>query len=808
MRNTDKRLFAVLFILLFSTLYTMADMALPVKKLIQLTDGTQTEATLRGDEHLHFYETADGRLALPFMGPVCRWAEVDEVNRLWTEQAAPARREAMRKLPHGMAKSRQKSSPFVGTKRGLVVLVNFQDVAFKTPAPKSAFNDLFNKEGYNQDGNTGSVHDFFYAQSYGQFDFQFDVVGPVNLSRGMSYYGGDQDERHDVNAGDMVVESCKQLDQYVDFSQYDWDGDGEVDMVFFVYAGYGQNSGAPEETIWPHQWSVANSKLTLDGVSIATYACSPELSGISGTQMRGVGTPCHEFTHCFGIRDHYDTQYSGNTGTGDWDIMASGDHLGEGHTPCGYNAFERWCIGWMDLPELSSKTYVSQMKPLDANPEAYVICNDYNRNEYYIVENRQQQGWDASLRGHGMLVFHVDYDPYYWYSNRVNSGDRQHFSIIAADGTPCASYEGDPFPGKTGKTQLTDTTFPKAEVFTPGPDGYAYMGKPLTDIEEQDGLISFAFMRDALPIPVLNDPDILSPSSFTLSWEPVEGATSYTIQMIEKPKPFDTPEEACIVDERFAKCYSKSAGINNIAKTLDKYTVTPGWTGAQLYTSPFLLKMGKGNSLGSITTPQFDTPLADDLTIVFTVKPYTAGTELKTYLKILVGDRTLSASLKTKEEHAFLVRASDVDGPFSISLEPQAAAYLSRFSIYDGYFDGSQVGVEDDEEEEDENQESSPAHVRRNARTVTEYTTTEPSYTFSDLVSTSTFYVMVKAHTELGSSKWSKQIEVKPGTNDDALTPVFARPANHLWYDLQGRPTVAPTRSGFYIKDGKKIFCQ
>lgn len=805
MRNTDKRCLAVLFVLLFSTFYAMADMARPVKKLIQMTDGTQVEATLRGDEHLHFYETADGRLALPFMGPVCRWAEVDEVNRLWTEQAAPARREAMRRLPAPRTNDRRKASRYTGTKRGLVVLVNFQDVALQTPAPKSAFNDLFNKEGYNENGNTGSVHDFFLAQSYGKFDFQFDVVGPVTLSRPMSYYGGDQGERNDVNAKEMVLESCQLLDPYVDFSQYDWDGDGEVEMIFFLYAGYAQSSGAPDETIWPHKFSVADRKQKHDGVTIGTYACSSELSGITGNKMCGIGTPCHEFTHCFGIMDHYDTQYSGQVGTGDWDIMASGNNLGGGYTPCGYNAYERWSIGWLDMTELSSTTYVSHMQPLHQAPEAYIIYNDYNRDEYYIVENRQQEDWDASLRGHGMLVFHVDYDPYYWYTNHINTGDRQHFFVIAADGTPCASYEGDTYPGKEKKTQLSDTSYPRADVFTPGPDGYAYMGKPITEIEENDGRISFAFMRDALPIPVLNDPVILSTSSFEVSWMPVENATSYTVQLLEKPKPFDTPEEACIVDERFGKFYSKSVGISNIAKTLDKYTATPGWTGTQLYTSPSLLKVGKNaTSLGSLTTPLYDTPLADDMTIVFTIKPYTVGSELKTILKIHLGEQTMSATLKTTEEATFLVRAAEVDGPFTLSIEPQAVACISRLSIYDGYFERNQLDAGYDEEERNESQRVSRAYTRRNARSVTEYTTTEPSYTFTDLVSTSTYYVMVKAHTDLGSSKWSRQTEVKPGDKDDAIHGILQSPALDAWYDLNGRQVAEPSH-GIYIHGGRKV---
>ena len=223
----------------------------------------------------------------------------------------------------------------------------------------------------------------------------------------------------------MVIEACKKADSSVNFADYDWDGDGYVDQVYVVYAGKGEADGGASTTIWPHEWSLSSASyygdgsgtLTLDGVKIDTYACGGELNGSTGT-IAGIGTMCHEFSHCLGYPDFYDTDYSGGQGMGEWDLMDSGSYNGKwngghsdwpemnaGYEPAGYTAFERWCAGWIEPIVLSDPQKITNMKPMGGTQEggivdhgdAYVIYMPGSKKtiegEYYMLENRQQAGW-------------------------------------------------------------------------------------------------------------------------------------------------------------------------------------------------------------------------------------------------------------------------------------------------------------------------------------------------------------------------------------------------------------------------------
>ncbi len=221
---------------------------------------------------------------------------------------------------------------YIGEKRGLVILVNFADLAMVSETAQADFDAQFNEEGYSKSGHVGSVSDYFYEQSYEQFRLRFDVVGPITVSQDMAYYGGN-DGGSDQAVCTLVIEACKMVDELVDFSDYDWDGDNEVDQVFLIYAGYGENfTGVSEDAIWPHEWDLSSGKsygdgtgaLTLDGVKIDTYAMSCELYGKSGDQMDGIGMACHEFAHCLGYPDFYDTSYKGGWGMQAGDLMDSG----------------------------------------------------------------------------------------------------------------------------------------------------------------------------------------------------------------------------------------------------------------------------------------------------------------------------------------------------------------------------------------------------------------------------------------------------------------------------------------------------
>lgn len=808
--------------------------AKPVRRTVTLADGTKVEATLQGDEHLHFFRLDDGRVAIPQDGGRYRLSTLREVREVWTERMQEARERQTARLQKARggellaltrqadtwqgagsnalrAKSHKANSIYQGQKRGLVILVNFSDLTMSVSNPQSTYNDFFNKVGYNQGGMTGSVHDYFYSQSYGQFDLQFDVVGPITLRKPHGYYGADQNGSKDVYVHEMVRDACQAVDAQVDFSRYDWDGDGWVDQIFFVYAGYGQNFGAPDDCIWPHEHTIAYQGLKLDGTGIGTYACSCELRGTEGKQMDGIGTACHEFTHCMGIMDHYDTS-GDNFGMGHWDVMCSGSYNNDSRTPSAYTAYERWVSGWLEPVEINKATYVQAMKPLEDEPEAYVLYNDYAPNEFYLLENRQQKGWDGGQDGHGLLVVHVDYDEYAWRANSLNTiADHQRMTIIPADGLlTLGTHAGDPWPGTSRKTSLTDVTSPAATVYNAGPNDYSFMGKPLTEIAEDEarGQISFACMRGTLPTPVLGEVSDVTSSSFSIDWQPVEGATSYEVSLHEKPAPYATPEQASVLKEDFSKCVTKSIGLSSIGNKLDKYLSTMGWTGTNLFTSPNYLKMGKGDKMGTLLTPSLDTPLADDITIVLTMAPYAGNDKVAGILRIQVKGKSLSGSFSAKDKKTFFFTASGIAEPFNLSIEPSTVGYISYLAVYDGSFTQEQLGFE---KEEDDDQKSIMAEdgkhaVKRKVGTTTTFTTTEPHYTFTGLISTSKYTVTVRALTDLGPSKWSLEKEVKLDQTSIAAPVATDKTANTNTgvYNLQGQPVAHP-QHGIYISNGKKV---
>ena len=479
--------------------------AVPAKRercILTLADGTLIEATRMGDETIHFFLTDDGKYLQCDNQDIAHFVEPDVIRNRWKSrlekrQNARARRSAARRKDAPMAIS--------GSKRGLVILVEFPQLPFHYA--KSTFEEYFNKEGYTDNLNKGSVHDYFLNASYGQFDFSFDVVGPVTMSHSLSYYGANNDNGDDQHPAVMVAEAVQMLDSEVDFSQYDWDGDGVVEQIYLIHSGYDEAQSSARNDIWSHAWTLTEAKdefdgngpVLVDGVLIDSYATSSELRGKSGTGISGIGTACHEFSHCFGLPDTYDTMgYS--FGMDSWDLMDYGEYNGDGGTPAGFTSYERMFCGWLEPIELYDPVVVEDMPSLISEPVAYILRNNGKYEEYYLLENRQKESWDTYLGGHGLLILHVDYDSDAWTENTVNTiRTHQRMTIIPADNSLSRfSLGGDPWPGTSGNTALTDTSKPAAKLYNPNLDGKLLMNHTFTEISEKDGRISFIFDEDIL----------------------------------------------------------------------------------------------------------------------------------------------------------------------------------------------------------------------------------------------------------------------------------------------------------------------
>ena len=398
--------------------------------------------------------------------------------------------------------SRKPAAVFQGDRRQLVVLASFSDQAFAVASPVSMWNPIFNEEGYHEGSYCGSVHDYFYDQSYGKLNLSFDLYH-TPLSQPRTRYRSTS--KDDENSQYLVQDIVDQLAlQPIDWSQYDWDADGYVDQLLIIYAGMGQNDGGGAYSIWPHQWWLSEhvdpdtqkpcQPRTVTGTDGKTYTIDAYCAVQERGNNRGsFGTICHEYTHCFGFPDFYS---SGSSYVRQWDLMDYGNNNGNGYRPCGYSAHERWLMGWLTPTELTAETAVASMVALADGGEAYLIRNDGHADEYYIVENRQQTGWDSALPGSGLLVFHIDYDEAVWTGIDVmpNPGKDNRYTLFHANNSQSTSLtSGWAYPYKDNDA-LTNTSSPAATLIHKNADGTLLMSKPITEMALSDGLASFKFM--------------------------------------------------------------------------------------------------------------------------------------------------------------------------------------------------------------------------------------------------------------------------------------------------------------------------
>ena len=393
-----KKIASILIILAFS-LSLMAKPARPGFFPYTQPDGSTVLIQQHGDEWGHWTTNKAGQVVR--MDEDGFYRVVEGVTADIAAQAASIRRRARRQMASA---SRSKAPIALGQKHFLLVMVEFSDLSFKIDNPGQTFSDMLNQPGYSANGADGSARDYYYENSHGVFEPIFDVYGPIQLSQKMSYYGANDSSGNDKNPEQAVKEACEAIDDIVDFSDYDLDGDGEVDLVYMVYAGKGEADGGSANTIWPHQWelSFAGINLILDGKKISRYACGSELNG-SGN-LDGLGTICHEFGHAMGLPDFYDTDYDTN-GQGrtllDYSLMDSGSYNNDGWTPPYLNMEERILLGWLQedaILEFSNNgSYTLESVQ---NNIGYKIPTDME-GEYILLECRNKQGWDKYIPAAG-----------------------------------------------------------------------------------------------------------------------------------------------------------------------------------------------------------------------------------------------------------------------------------------------------------------------------------------------------------------------------------------------------------------------
>ena len=437
--------------------------------------------------------------------------------------------------------------PHTGSPRAIVLLVQFANRPFKVQ-PRKAFNQYLNSMadkhqdfGNAEDRNTGSVKRYFSDMSGGKFKPQFDLYGPITMPKNVAYYGEGSSSMERYR--ELVSEACTMMDDSLDFSKYDADKDGNVDLVYIIYAGYGESVSSIDSTLWPKAF-VCGTDIKKDGKYVRLAGISNELNGRpdgnynskSGLLINGVGLFCHEFSHCMGLPDFYPTvspQWTtandkqdfdayDNQGMEEWDVMDNGIYLYNGYSPTAYTAWEREKMGWLTIETLTKEGKV-ELKSIDEGGKAYRIKNDKNTsgNEYYIVENIQAKGWNKKLPASGMMVSHVEYVPrafsvFHGGDNSVNNIKKHpRMTIVPADGYLPSSYRkvsdnsnltapymkkkqydeqlaGDLYPGKNNVNRLTDAQ--NMVNYAPWTGGM--LNKPIYNIALKNGIVTFDFLKD------------------------------------------------------------------------------------------------------------------------------------------------------------------------------------------------------------------------------------------------------------------------------------------------------------------------
>lgn len=489
-----KKILVTLLAILTAATMAFAVPALPGPFKYKQPDGSVIVLELHGDEYFHWTTDASGQTVEK--GADGFYRPVDSATFARRARAArTARAQANARRARWSSYDNPPATNF-GVRKILCILAEFQPETeagrdfvgkYTVQDPNQHFSNMLNQQGYNLNGTTGSVRDYFVDNSLAQYKPQFDVYGPVTLSQTESYYDQNGDDK-------AIVEAIGLLSSQISLADYDTDNNGEVDMVLFYFPGYNEAEHGPDWTIWPHQvtgyWDLGERALT-------RYFCTSELRGNSGTELASIGTTCHEFSHALGLPDFYDVDYAenGQNGftTGFYDLMGSGNYNNDGRTPPALSAVERNMLGWMDYPETITTSGNYTLQGVQNN-KAYRI-DTRQTGECFILESRGGDKWDSYLRdmyAYGMIVYHIDK------TNNVvpNSGLTAAYlwentnSINAYGGHPCyyivpasdnAQYTNDyPFGG-----------YNNVKVFEPEDWNGDSAGIQLSNIAYNDGTVTF-----------------------------------------------------------------------------------------------------------------------------------------------------------------------------------------------------------------------------------------------------------------------------------------------------------------------------
>lgn len=495
-----------IILLLFLCAAARATAAYPLPVTVRQPDGTTVTIIMHGDEFCRWTtniwghpvrQDADGYWRVsPSLSPI----QLSAIRQYSLDRMLPSR-----DLQHPPVTKSGTEQP--GDIRVLVIPVQFSDTTFRKEDYREYLDRKLNSPGFSEEGADGSAKDYFEANFIGS-TFTFDITDIVTLDREASYYGANDESvpsmiLYDINMPQLVREACTKLDSKIDFRQYDRNGDGKIDHLIFVYAGYNEAEGGGSDAIWSHEWDLTNKKFKFDGVTIGLYAAAAELHGASGSIDAGIGTFCHELSHTFGLKDLYDVNYGGdgicNCLWQTLSLMDYGNFTNSGKTPPFYCAIERETAGSADIRTLLADETV-ELEPIHRAGTFYRHYTE-TEGEYFLIEVRSETGWDKHIGGHGMVIYHIDKSErnvggiqasVRWNENLINTVSGHECADLVESLPDARSIRQVFFPGQGSVTEFGPLTIPAFESW----DGNSQMLR-ISDIAQKEETVTFTVHTDS-----------------------------------------------------------------------------------------------------------------------------------------------------------------------------------------------------------------------------------------------------------------------------------------------------------------------